>query len=334
MALLRALRGRGHARKKEDSGAIFAFYAFNVQHGGSIPEGRSSPMPHAFFPPSGACDCHVHVVGPKRQFPLAARRSYTPMDAPLAELRAMLARLGLERVVIVQPSFYGFDNSCMVAALEELGLVARGVAAVAPGATPAEIDALHRAGVRGIRLNMASLGTATAETLTSLLRDTATLCERHAWHIQLFVHAEIIPVLAKLVGSLEVPVVIDHFGLVRPADGEGPAARALLDLLGSGRVWVKLSAPYRIADDLDDPRIGAFVQRLLGANPECLVWGSDWPHTPKHGASPVHDDREMPYREIDTKRLLQRMATWCPEPRRLEDILVRNPARLYDFPMG
>ncbi len=291
-------------------------------------------MPQAFTPPRGACDCHVHVVGPKRRFPLAARRSYTPMDAPLAKLRAMLARLCLERVVIVQPSFYGTDNSCMVAALEELGAVARGVAAVAPGTGPAEIDALHKAGVRGIRLNMASLGTATVEGLTGLLRDTAQLCERHAWHIQLFVHAEIIAALAPVLGSVEVPVVIDHFGLVRPADIEGPAARTLLDLLTSGRVWVKLSAPYRIADDLDDPRIGALVQRLINANPERLVWGSDWPHTPVHSASPVHDDGEMPYRDIDTQKLLQRMAAWCPEQRRLEDILVRNPARLYDFPAG
>jgi predicted TIM-barrel fold metal-dependent hydrolase len=291
-------------------------------------------MPHAFIPPPGACDCHVHVVGPKRRFPLAARRSYTPMDAPLADLRAMLARLGLQRVVIVQPSFYGADNSCMVAALEELGPMARGVAAVAPNIAPAELDALHQAGVRGIRLNMASLGTATPEALTGLLRDTARLCERHAWHIQLFVHAEMIAALAPVLANLEVPLVIDHFGLVRPADDGTQAARALLDLLASGRIWVKLSAPYRMADDLDDPRIGALVQRLVGANPEHLVWGSDWPHTPVHGASPVHDDGEMSYRDIDTQRLLERMAAWCPDRGRLADILVRNPARLYDFPAG
>jgi predicted TIM-barrel fold metal-dependent hydrolase len=305
-----------------------------VQHRGVISERRTLPMLHAFIPPPGACDCHVHVVGPKTHFPLAAHRSYTPMDAPLADLRGMLARLGLERVVIVQPSFYGTDNSCMVAALEQFGPMARGVAAVAPGIASAEIDALHRAGVRGIRLNMASLGGATVEALTGLLRDTAKLCERHAWHIQLFVHAEVIAAIAPVLDGFEIPVVIDHFGLVRPADGESPAKRALLDLLASGRAWVKLSAPYRISDDLDDPRIGALVQQLVGANPERLVWGSDWPHTPVHGASPVHDDGEMPYRDIDTRGLLQRMAAWCPDPRRLEDILVRNPARLYDFPAG
>ncbi|HVZ51685.1 MAG TPA: amidohydrolase family protein, partial [Pseudolabrys sp.] len=79
------------------------------------------------FPPSGACDCHVHVVGPKSRFPLAQPRSYTPMDAPLADLSAMLARLGLSRVVLVQPSFYGTDNGCMLDAIAALP-AARGVA--------------------------------------------------------------------------------------------------------------------------------------------------------------------------------------------------------------
>jgi predicted TIM-barrel fold metal-dependent hydrolase len=288
-------------------------------------------MPQASFPPPNACDCHVHVVGPKLRFPLAERRSYTPMDAPLPALRAHLARLGIDRVVIVQPSFYGVDNSCMVAALAELGPAARGVVALAIDTPAAEVDALHRVGVRGIRLNMASLGKATPDEITRLLQGTAKLCARNGWHIQLFTHAETLISLDDSLRHVGVPIVIDHFGLVNPAEPDGAAARALLKLLESGDIWVKLSAPYRIANDLDDPRVGAFAERLVRTNPERLVWGTDWPHTPVHGLSAVHDDHEMPYREMDTAKLLRLLPTWCPEAQQVEDILVHNPARLYDF---
>jgi predicted TIM-barrel fold metal-dependent hydrolase len=276
----------------------------------------------------------VHVVGPKVRFPLGERRSYTPMDAPLSELRAHLARLGLDRVVIVQPSFYGVDNACLLAALAELGSAARGVVALPIDTPAAEVDALHRAGVRGIRLNMASLGRAAPDEIAKLLNGTAKLCARNGWHIQLFTHAEALVSLDDALRHLGVPIVIDHFGLVNPAEPDGAAARALLKLMESGRVWVKVSAPYRIADDLDDPRVAALAERLVRANPERLVWGSDWPHTPVHGASPVHDDHEMPYRLMDTAQLLRMLPMWCSEPQQVEDILVHNPARLYNFGDG
>jgi predicted TIM-barrel fold metal-dependent hydrolase len=291
-------------------------------------------MSRTSFPPPNACDCHVHVVGPKHQFPLAERRSYTPMDAPLPALRAHLARLGIDRVVVVQPSFYGFDNSCMIAALAELGPAARGVVALAIDTPAAELDSLHRVGVRGIRLNLASLGSTTPDKLATLLHGTAQLCARNGWHIQVFMHAEALRSVDDALRQVGVPIVIDHFGLVNPAEPDGPAARALLKLLESGRVWVKVSAPYRIAEDLDDPNVRAFAECLVRTNHERLVWGADWPHTPVHGASPVHDDGEMPYREMDTAKLLRLLPTWCPEAHQVEDILVHNPARLYNFGDG
>jgi predicted TIM-barrel fold metal-dependent hydrolase len=288
-------------------------------------------MSQASFPPPNACDCHVHVVGPKLRFPLAERRSYTPMDAPLSELRAHLARLGLDRVVIVQPSFYGVDNACLLAALAELGPAARGVVALPIDTAAAEVDSLHRAGVRGIRLNMASLGRAAPDEIARLLQGTARLCARNGWHIQLFTHAETLVSLDDALRHLGVPIVIDHFGLVNPAEPDGAAARTLLKLLDSGRLWVKMSAPYRIADDLDDPNVSAFAERLVRTNPERLVWGTDWPHTPVHGLSAVHGDHEMPYREMDTAKLLRLLPTWCPKSQQVEDILIHNPARLYGF---
>ncbi len=116
-------------------------------------------MAEAKFPPPGATDCHVHVIGPKRRYPLPADARYTPMDAPVGQLAAMLKRLGLERVVIVQPSFYGTDNTCLLDAMAELGN-ARGVAVLPDEVAAGELDALDDQGVRGLRVNIATYGTA------------------------------------------------------------------------------------------------------------------------------------------------------------------------------
>jgi len=273
----------------------------------------------------------VHVVGPKAQFPLAKHRSYTPMDAPLPALRVHLERLSLDRVVIVQPSFYGADNSCMLAALAELGSAARGVAVIDTDITTMEIDRLHQAGVRGIRLNMASLGGASNDAITALLHDTARLCGRNGWHIQLFTPAQTIVALEALLPALGVPVVIDHFGLIDPHASQSPARNTLLRLLATGHIWVKLSAPYRITDQVGSPDVAALANLLANANPERAIWGSDWPHTPVHKGAPVHDDREMPFRDIDSADLLNLVPRWFAQANRRQAVMVDNPARLYDF---
>ena len=121
-------------------------------------------MPTLPFPPPGACDCHVHVIGPKARFPLAADRRYTPKDAPAAELAAMLARLRLDRVVLVQPSFYRTDNACMLDAMAQLKEV-RGVAVLPAQVSDDELDALDDAGVRGLRVNIATAGGASFDAI-------------------------------------------------------------------------------------------------------------------------------------------------------------------------
>jgi predicted TIM-barrel fold metal-dependent hydrolase len=149
--------------------------------------------------------------------------------------------------------------------------------------------------------------------------------------VQLFTPADMLPPLAGTIGDLGVDVAIDQFGLIAPQDPAGEPARVLLALLNSGRVWVKLSAPYRIAARIDDPAIAPFARAIAQANPERVVWGTDWPHTPVHPGTQVMDDREMPYRDIDTARLRDLMLDWIAEPRRRDLLLVDNPARLYDF---
>jgi len=287
-------------------------------------------MPSARFPPPGGCDCHVHVIGPKRRFPLARERRYTPMDAPLSDLAAMLARLAVERVVLVQPSFYRTDNSCLLDALAGLEH-ARGVAVLPPQVAEAELASLHAQGIRGLRVNVATSGSAPVETMRRDIEAAARLCERNGWHVQIFVPSNAIEPLSPILLALPVPTVIDHFGLIAPGP-ETAALRALMLLLQSGKVWVKISGAYRIADDPADPGIGPLARRLCDANPERVVWGSDWPHTPRHDARPPQvGDAELPFQTIDTRALLDSVPRWLGDERRVAQVLVSNPARLYGF---
>jgi predicted TIM-barrel fold metal-dependent hydrolase len=281
--------------------------------------------------PGGACDAHVHVVGPKDRYPLGSPRVYTPRDAPLPALRSMLSRLRMDRVVIVQPSVYGTDNRCLLDALDALGSAARGVAVLHEKASNSMLDEWHRRGVRGLRLNIATFGAATTDTIRERLAATAALCARHGWHVQLFLPASSLAPLAPTLRQVPVPVVIDHFGLVSPESAEGDACRTLRSLLGEGRVWVKLSAPYRIAEDPFEPRVARLAQLLADANPAHVVWGSDWPHTPPHGTVHTESNEEAPYRDIDTGALLAATATWFSDPRQHRLMLVDNPALLYGF---
>lgn len=280
---------------------------------------------------SCACDCHVHVVGPKTRFPLQTKRSYTPADAAIEALRAMMSRVGLERAVLVQPSFYGVDNSCLLAALALLGDNARAVAVLPPDVAGHELDRLHALGVRAIRINAVSIGGASLDNLKAALAAGVRLCERNGWHIQLLLPPEAIASLGDGLARLPVEVVVDHFGLTPAGSADGAAAGHLTALLETGRCWVKLSAPYRIAADIGSPAVAALARRLASANSERVVFATDWPHTPVHDGALVDSEAEMPYRDIDTARLLALLLDWFPDRAQQRQILVENPARLYGF---
>jgi predicted TIM-barrel fold metal-dependent hydrolase len=285
--------------------------------------------PEKRFPPAGACDCHVHVIGPKRRFPLAPGHRYTPKDALAAELAAMLGRLGMDRVVLVQPSFYATDNACMLDAMAQIAN-SRGVAVLAAQTPAPELDALHARGVRGLRINIATLGPAPIETIKRDIAAAARLCERHGWHVQVFVAADAIEPLAPLLKSLPVAAVFDHFGLIAPGTVDGPL-RTLCGLLETGKIWVKISGAYRIADDPKDARTDALAKTLCAANPERIVWGSDWPHTPRHDLHNGGGDQELPFQAIDTRGLLDLIPRWLDDEALVRRVLVDNPTQLYDF---
>ncbi|HZQ11603.1 MAG TPA: amidohydrolase family protein [Pseudolabrys sp.] len=280
------------------------------------------------FPPPNSCDCHVHVIGPKARFPLPTNRRYTPSDATAAELAAMLKRLGMSRVVIIQPSFYGTDNACTLDGIAQVGQ-ARGVAVLPAQVPAAELDSLHSQGIRGLRINIATFGGAPLDDIKTKLAAAAKLCERHGWHVQLFVAAEVIAPLAPLLRALPVDSVIDHFGLIAPGTSGGPL-RALQGLLETGKTWVKISGAYRIASDPNNRQIDPLARALVKANAERIVWGSDWPHTPPHTIQkPL--DQESPFQDIDTRGLLDLLPRWLEDEALIARVLVTNPARLYGF---
>lgn len=274
--------------------------------------------PPSFAVPADACDTHAHVIGSADRFPMVANRSYTPPPAPEAAYLGMLDSLGMARGVLVQISVYGTDNRCMIESLKAHHDRLRGIAVVAPDVGDGELEALHAAGVRGIRINVLFGGGVAIDEMERLAARVAPL----GWHIQLLIDARNLPELGPRIMKLPVEVVIDHMGHMPVSAGTAyPGFQWMLRLLGEGRAWTKLSGAYRISqagtpfhDTLD------FAQALVAAAPERCVWGSDWPHVSVEGPM------------FNTGALLDLLPLWVPEEAVRNRILVDNPARLYGFP--
>ncbi|MFO1056176.1 MAG: amidohydrolase family protein [Dongiaceae bacterium] len=268
--------------------------------------------------PEGSVDCHIHVTPPGA--PLAPGHGYVPAPCTLADYRAVMAALGIARAVLVQPSIYGTDNRALLAALAAAGPGWRGVAVLPPEVPAAALAALDRRGVRGVRLNTAWPGGLALADAPALAARIAPL----GWHLQFLAPGDSLEAVCRLVPTLPVPCVIDHLGLADPRRGPGqPGFRRLLGLVESGRCWVKLSAPYRVGR-AGPPHadLAPLVAALLAANPERLVWGSDWPHV---DLPHVDGPAAMP----DDADLADLLAAWVPDAAARRRILVDNPAALY-----
>ncbi|WP_320776409.1 amidohydrolase family protein [Streptomyces sp. CRN 30] len=280
--------------------------------------------------PDGACDSHVHLFGPADRYPYAADRGYLPPDALPADLRTLHRHLGITRTVLVQPSPYGTDNSRLLDGLRTLGDTARGIAVIAPGTAPDELRALDRAGVRGVRVNLGARATQDLDRARERIDATATAIAPLGWHLDLHLGAAALAAFEDLLPRLPVPVVLDHFAgyRARTPSATGTLARTLR-LLATGRVWVKLSAPYRAAGGGDHDALTPALAALLDARADRALWGSDWPHT---GGSPAsrHPDREEPYLSVDDGLSLTRFSERI-HPSDLRRVLVNNPARLYGW---
>jgi len=272
--------------------------------------------------PPGACDSHFHVLGPASQFPYSPDRAYLPADAPLEDALRMHAILGIQRGVVIQPNPHGTDNSALLDALEREPLRLRGVAIVKEDAGVHELRRLRDTGVRGLRFHHRPrmAGRFSAAGLEAFARLSAVMKDL-GLHVQIFMSAEFLPELLSVLRDWNLPVVLDHFASADAAAGiENPAFRHLSHLLAEGRLWVKLSAAYRISEnhpDYDDARL--LHEALISANPDQLLWGSDWPHTR------LEDD--MP----DDGHLLDLFNDWTGSAALRRKVLVDNPARLYGF---
>jgi predicted TIM-barrel fold metal-dependent hydrolase len=294
---------------------------------------KKPPRKPHFQVPAGACDCHMHVFGPRGRYPYSRKRTYTPRPAPLADYRKMAATIGLQRVVFVQPSAYGADNRCMIDAIREVGENARGVIGIDDSVGADELRDLSRLGVRGVRINPASRGLREVNEISHMLQVTVFRIAPLQWHLQIFTDLDVIQELAETFRSLPVPIVIDHFGLADAAAGTDQAGfPTLCDLLAQGRCWVKVSAAYRISkNEPDFPDATPIAKALIAANPDRVVWGTDWPHTGGHSHEQESEPPLIEYRQIDDGLLIDRLAHWAGDDVTLAKVLVHNPARLYGF---
>jgi D-galactarolactone isomerase len=270
-------------------------------------------------PPAGACDCHMHFYGPEDRYPLAPTATFLPPPATVDDYRQVQAQLGLERVVVVQPTAYGTDNRCTMDAVTELGEAARAVVVVDRSTEDAELERLTRDGARGIRFHMFKGGVLP----WSILEEMAARVHAFGWHVQLQCNGRELPEREALLRGLPGTLVIDHIGRFQnPVPPDHPAFRSLLGLLETGRLWIKLSAPYESSrsgpPDYED--VSVLARALIGAAPERMLWASNWPHPGQTDPS-VRDD----------VRALDLLQSWAPDETTRNRILAENPAALYGF---
>ena len=287
-----------------------------------------------FDVPAGACDCHTHIHGDPREFPMFEGRVYTPEPATPEEMAQLHKALRMQRVVIVTPSIYGTDNSATLWGMKARGKDARGVAVIDDKTPDGELDAMRRAGIRGIRVNLATGGAKPdPEAARKRFQAAAERVKPLGWHVQMYVTPPVISALKETVLASPVPVVFDHFGRLEAHRGlEQPGLADLVELLRSGKAWVKISGAYRVSEHGPDFADAApLAKALIAANPDRIVWGTDWPHPHSEPMAGYGKLDVRPFFSIDDGRLLNQLPVWAPDAAVRKKILVDNPGRLYQF---
>jgi predicted TIM-barrel fold metal-dependent hydrolase len=267
--------------------------------------------------PKGACDTHLHIFGDPARYPFTPQRSYTPPVCDEAAYLRMAQTIGIERMVVVQASVHGFDNSCTLDAVTNFGLDrARAIVQISADTPDAELKEMHERGARGVRFITFAAGGAPLDQLKGVARKIAP----YGWHIQMYVQPDKWGELGPIVRDLPVEVVLDHLGGFSATTSQNdPAFVTVLKLLETRKAWVKL-AGYRASvagHPFDD--VAWLAKALIACAPERCVWGSDWPHP--------HLPDYMP----DDGDLLDLLLDWAPDEAVRARILADNPARLYGF---
>jgi 2-pyrone-4,6-dicarboxylate lactonase len=272
--------------------------------------------------PRRSCDTHAHIMGPRSRHDYSPERIYTPPDCLLNDYLHLLDTLGVEHAVLVQPSVYGTDNSAMLEAMKTANGRLRGVAVVEEDISETHLKVLNDAGIRGVRVNIVDVkdrkpGTLPMKSLSQLARRIAPL----GWHMEFLMHVDEFPDFDSTFADFPVEIVLGHLGYLTIGKApDDPGFQALLRLMKAGRAWVKLTGPYRITSQpLPYGDTVPFAHALLEANPERVIWGTDWPHVMLKGSMP------------NDGSLADVLFDWIPDVKLREQVLVRNPAKLYGF---
>jgi predicted TIM-barrel fold metal-dependent hydrolase len=285
--------------------------------------------PVNFKVPANVCDCHTHIIGDTRKFPFADPRPYTPEPASVAEMRSLHRALHTPRVVIIQPSFYGTDNSCMLDAIKQLGPGARGIAAIGDNTSHAELDQMHRGGIRGIRIRIDAMGSDPAVLRQQWKAAVDRIADRD-WHVELVTtQLSQIEAIREQVMASAVPVSID-LGSQAALGAHQPGFGAFLSLIRAGKTYVNVSGPYGVAkQEPEYPDVAPTVKALIAANPQRITWGTNWPHVSRLAGRKVTEI--TPGLPVDDGLDFNRFASWTSDAAQRKLILVENPARLYRF---
>ncbi|WP_457585270.1 amidohydrolase family protein [Ensifer canadensis] len=238
----------------------------------------------SFEVPKGACDAHMHVFGPESLYPHVPKPHYTLPDGKLDHFHDLMKVLHLDRYIIVQPSFYGTDNRCLLDSLKRGGAAARGVVMVEDDVSAPELEALHEQGVRGLRLDLFKRAEMPIEDIQAYITRMAAKIAPLGWHLQFYVPGRVVRDLIDFLGTLTAPYVIDHMGYMMEEDGlTEKDFKRLLTLLTESHCYLKLSGPYRVAKDKGYGAVAHVAKAIVETEPRRAIWGSDWPHIPKSG---------------------------------------------------
>jgi predicted TIM-barrel fold metal-dependent hydrolase len=276
------------------------------------------PKAPAFAVPQGACDCHFHLFGPAPLYRFDPASPYYSNDALPETFFAMQARLGFARGVLISGGGYGRDTTHLTDTLARFPERLRGIAWAAEDIDTGHIRRLDTLGVRGIRFiserrrgGLPVISAAVAQRVY----DAA------GWQVHFYPEGDLAQQAARLL-ALPNTIVLDHFASLDAARGVNqPEFTLLLELLDTGRVWVKLSGPMRCTrEEFPYAPLTPIARALVAHAPQRLIWGSDWPHVNMN-------DRQMP----NDGDLVDLLAEWIPDPATRRRILVDNPALLFGF---
>lgn len=269
----------------------------------------------SFAVPPGSCDAHFHVFEPG--YPHVPEPLYTFPDATLDAYLALLAVLGIDRMVLVQPTFYGTDNGLALDVLRRVGSCCRAVVQIEEGISDAELDHYRDLGVRAVRLDLFARAHQSRTEIIDYIRRVAVRTRIRGWHLQFYTPGTVVRDLLPFLATFEEPFVIDHMGYMKPDDGLTTAdSDLLLEVLRDNEnCWIKLSGAYRIAKDKPLSTVNELGRALVATRADHLLWGSDWPH--------------LPNGQRDTGELLELLADWAPDPVDRHRILVESADQLF-----